>query len=113
MAAFSDDKVSGPVVFAEDSAHKPLTKDGDKALEFLRTEVAPGEGDAINEKRLVRKIDFQIVPLMFSCYFLQYLDKSLCKSPTEEDIHGPAADAVTYSELCSSHGHLGRREPHR
>ena len=82
--AFSDDKVFGPVVFAEDSDQKPLTKDGDKALEFLRTEVSPGEGNAVSEKRLVRKIDFQIVPLMFSCYFLQYLDKSLRKSPSKK-----------------------------
>ncbi|KAH8895591.1 allantoate permease [Thozetella sp. PMI_491] len=30
-----------------------------------------------DEKRLVRKIDLMIVPLMFGCYFLQYLDKTL------------------------------------
>jgi hypothetical protein len=36
----------------------------------------------VDEKALVRKIDWMIVPIMFACYFLQYLDKSLRKSPT-------------------------------
>jgi hypothetical protein len=59
------------------SIEKPVFKDGDKALDFLRSEAEVGETDLIDEKLLVRKIDFMIVPIMFGCYCLQYLDKSL------------------------------------
>jgi len=45
----------------EDSIEKPTFKDGDKALEFLRSEAEEGETDLIDEKQLVRKIDFMIV----------------------------------------------------
>lgn len=31
----------------------------------------------INEKSLIRKIDYHIVPLMFLCYLMQFLDKVL------------------------------------
>jgi hypothetical protein len=31
----------------------------------------------INEKALVRRIDYRIVPLMFLCYLMQFLDKVL------------------------------------
>ena len=80
MATTTDDKVYEAATYTEDPPEKPLFKDADKALQFLRTEAEVGEGDSISEKRLVRKIDWQIVPLMFCCYFLQYLDKSLRKS---------------------------------
>ena len=45
----------------EESIEKPTFKDGDKALDFLRTEAEEGETDLIDEKQLVRKIDFMIV----------------------------------------------------
>lgn len=45
----------------EDPIEKPTFKDGDKALEFLRSEAEEGETDLIDEKQLVRKIDFMIV----------------------------------------------------
>jgi hypothetical protein len=51
-------------------------KDGDAALAFLQSEEVV-EFTAEQEKKLVRKIDWMIVPLMWSCYFLQYLDKTL------------------------------------
>lgn len=51
--------------------------DGDAALAFLQSNVAEGEAQAVDEKALVRKIDWMIMPLMFCCYFLQYLDKTL------------------------------------
>jgi hypothetical protein len=38
-------------------------KDGDKALEFLRSNTAEGEVGAVDEKALVRKIDWMIMPL--------------------------------------------------
>jgi hypothetical protein len=45
----------------EGSIEKPTFEDGDKALEFLRSEAEEGETDLIDEKLLVRKIDFMIV----------------------------------------------------
>ena len=79
MMATTNDKIYENVELAtiQDNIEKPQFKDGDKALEFLRTEAGVGEGEDIDEKRLVRKIDFMIVPLMFCCYLMQYLDKSL------------------------------------
>jgi hypothetical protein len=59
------------------SISKPPFNDADKALDFLRSEAEVGETDLIDEKQLIRKIDFMIVPIMFGCYCLQYLDKSL------------------------------------
>ena len=48
----------------------------DAALVYLKN-----EGTAVmtemDEKKLVRKIDWMIVPLMWCCYTLQYLDKTL------------------------------------
>lgn len=52
-------------------------QDGDAALRFLRAHLAEDEAQAVDEKALVRKIDWMIMPLMFGCYFLQYLDKTL------------------------------------
>jgi hypothetical protein len=61
----------------ERDIEKPTFNDADKALAFLRTEAEVGETDLVDEAQLVRKIDFMIVPIMFGCYCLQYLDKSL------------------------------------
>ncbi|KAK4985120.1 hypothetical protein LTR50_006180 [Elasticomyces elasticus] len=51
--------------------------DGDAALQFLRRESKVGEMTRADEKKLVRKIDLMIMPLMWCCYCLQYLDKTL------------------------------------
>ena len=52
--------------------------EADAALEYL---VQEREGTATmtseDEKKLVRKIDWMIVPLMFCCYNMQFLDKTL------------------------------------
>ena len=48
----------------------------DAALEYLNSEDTTVM-TAIDEKRLVQKIDWMIMPLMWLCYFLQYLDKTL------------------------------------
>lgn len=48
----------------------------DAALEFLRKE-GTAEMSELDEKKLVRKIDWMIMPLMWGCYNLQYLDKVL------------------------------------
>ncbi|PVI05505.1 MFS general substrate transporter [Periconia macrospinosa] len=49
----------------------------DKALEFLQHNETGTEQTVVDERALVRRIDWMIVPIMFACYFLQYLDKSL------------------------------------
>lgn len=60
-------------------------KDADEARAFLdnhpRAEEILEEGQAILDdpvrlKKLLRKIDFNMVPLIASVYFLQYLDKT-------------------------------------
>ena len=64
-------------------------RDGDAALAFLQQNIAEGESQTIDEKTLVRKIDWLIMPLMFSCYFLQYLDKTLINYAVFLPIFGP------------------------
>ncbi|KAK4938974.1 hypothetical protein LTR28_009472, partial [Elasticomyces elasticus] len=51
--------------------------DGDAALQFLRRASKVAEMTRADEKKLVRKIDLMIMPLMWCCYCLQYLDKTL------------------------------------
>lgn len=48
----------------------------DAALEFLQTENTAVMSE-VDEKKLIRKIDWMIMPLMWMCYNLQYLDKVL------------------------------------
>lgn len=50
----------------------------DAALEFLRNEDT-GVAVEVDEKTLVRKIDWMIMPLMWAAYNLQYLDKVLSR----------------------------------
>ncbi|XDG00441.1 hypothetical protein ABKA04_000056 [Annulohypoxylon sp. FPYF3050] len=50
--------------------------DVDAALEYLNREGTTVMTE-INEKALVRKIDMMVIPLMWACYNLQYLDKTL------------------------------------
>lgn len=70
------------------------TAETDDALKFLRRDDEHGAFEDIDEKVLLRKIDWMVMPvrfplhswlfltnrfiqLMFSCYILQYLDKTL------------------------------------
>lgn len=62
-------------------------KNADRALDFLRKEKAGGESCDVDEKKLLRRIDFMVMPLMFSCYLLEYLDKSLCRPTPPMAIH--------------------------
>lgn len=75
----TNEQIHRAALDVDDDPEKPIFKNADKALEFLRTEAEVGEGEDVDEKRLVRKIDWMIVPMMFMCYLLQYLDKSLCQ----------------------------------
>jgi hypothetical protein len=55
------------------------SRDGDEALHFLKNQHNVGQLTAEDETKLVRKIDWMIMPLMWCCYCLQYLDKTLGK----------------------------------
>ncbi|KAL1878539.1 hypothetical protein VTK73DRAFT_7880 [Phialemonium thermophilum] len=55
---------------------KTSIRDGDAALQFLDNGTARPMSPE-DEKRLVRKIDWMVVPMMCACYFLQYVDKTL------------------------------------
>lgn len=61
----------------EELSSSSSTADVDAALDFLRHEGPVREMTVEDEKRLVRKIDWMIMPLMWMCYCLQYLDKTL------------------------------------
>ncbi|KAI0004772.1 allantoate permease [Xylariaceae sp. FL0662B] len=54
----------------------PKSTDVDAALEYLNHENTTVMTE-INEKALIRKLDLTIVPIMWACYNLQYLDKTL------------------------------------
>ncbi|KAI4655553.1 hypothetical protein J4E93_000267 [Alternaria ventricosa] len=53
------------------------SNNGDEALKFLKNAHNVGALTPEDERRLVRKIDWMIMPLMWCCYCLQYLDKTL------------------------------------
>ncbi|KAJ9155594.1 Allantoate permease [Pleurostoma richardsiae] len=80
----TDDVINEPASSTEKNASAIDTeaqdlkrpKDADVALDFLNHEAA-GTMTEVDEKKLVRKIDWRIVPLMWMCYNLQYLDKTL------------------------------------
>lgn len=57
----------------------------DAALEYLNHE-GTTVMTAIDETKLVRKIDWMIVPLMWACYMLQYLDKTLSPFPSISNV---------------------------
>lgn len=56
----------------------------------------------VHEKTVVRKIDRRIIPLMFACYSLQYLDKTLGKRPHQS--YNSIVLIAYYSQLCQCHG---------
>lgn len=52
-------------------------EDVDEALKFLNSDHGTANFEEVDEKALLRKIDWMLMPLMFLCYFLQYSDKTL------------------------------------
>ncbi|KAH8805071.1 major facilitator superfamily domain-containing protein [Xylogone sp. PMI_703] len=52
-------------------------KDVDEALVFLQNNLDVGQVVHIDDKKLMRKVDWMLMPLMFACYYLQYTDKTL------------------------------------
>jgi hypothetical protein len=57
----------------------------------------------IDEKRLIRKIDFSILPILFCSYFLQFLDKvvyNVCLSP----YYNLPLILTSVAPVCKRHG---------
>lgn len=81
--------------------------DGDEALRFLKNQHDVGELTAEEEKKLLRKIDWMIMPLMWSCYCLQYLDKTLgMKDIDTSTMSWFGTILICRSKLRSRHGPL-------
>ena len=59
----------------EKEIHNSSVWMSDDAGEFLRTHDHVEAAGAVNIDALRRKIDIHIVPLMFCCYTMQFLDK--------------------------------------
>ncbi|KAF3319090.1 hypothetical protein TWF173_003543 [Orbilia oligospora] len=59
---------------ASSPTHDP--RSGDAALAFIRQQRAlHNDAAPVNEKELLKKIDYRIVPIMFACYTMQFIDK--------------------------------------
>lgn len=87
MASTSKKDVEAHSVEDDKMKNNIVVKDGDEALKFLAAEFTAGELSDIDEKALVRKIDWMILPLMWCCYCLQYLDKTLSTYPGRQSKH--------------------------
>ncbi|ETN42385.1 uncharacterized protein HMPREF1541_01539 [Cyphellophora europaea CBS 101466] len=53
------------------------SRDIDEALKFLEANAGTINLEDVDEKKLMRKVDWMLMPLMFLCYYLQYSDKTL------------------------------------
>jgi hypothetical protein len=52
------------------------SKNVDEALGFLEQN-SDNDLPPVNDKKLMRRVDWMLMPLMFACYYLQYSDKTL------------------------------------
>lgn len=69
--------IASPTVPENGEIKNISPRNADDALDFLQHEGPVREMTEQDEKTLRRKIDWMIMPLMWSCYCLQYLDKTL------------------------------------
>lgn len=68
---------------AYNEGHRIYSSSSDEALDdnyevFKKAADEAGTFDEAEVRRVVRKIDLRVVPVLFVTYFLQYLDKSTC-----------------------------------
>ncbi|KAK6330479.1 hypothetical protein TWF696_003370 [Orbilia brochopaga] len=57
-------------------ARSPTPRIADAALVFIQQQrTLHGHEPPIDDRRLLKKIDFRIVPIMFACYTMQFIDK--------------------------------------
>jgi hypothetical protein len=64
-----------PIETYDVADEKAAIKQADAALQFLRAEA--GDAADVDQKALLRKIDWMVMPLMFGAYLSQFFDKSL------------------------------------
>ncbi|TVY44230.1 Thiamine pathway transporter [Lachnellula occidentalis] len=96
------EKTSSPEIGNVEKSLAPIAG-ADAALKFLRREEVDGTIVDIDEKKLVRKIDWMVMPLMFACYILQYLDKTLINYANVmglKDDTGTTASQFSYLALA-------------
>ena len=74
-----------------DTERDPQGKDLDKAYWYVQ-EHDTAQWSALELKALRRKIDWWIVPLMFCCYTMQFIDKVLLNV---------CSTSINLSETCS------------
>lgn len=61
---------------ASDPSRTQDMSDPDQAYDFLKSAIASQDAVAqVDLKKLRRKVDWYIVPVMFLCYTVQFIDK--------------------------------------
>ncbi|KAJ9602289.1 hypothetical protein H2200_013144 [Cladophialophora chaetospira] len=103
-------------------SEKLAVREVDGALAFLRNE-ADASIIELDEKKLLRKIDYRILPILFGVYVLQYIDKSLINYANvmglSKDTHMSPADFsylatffyVTFAVFQPVHAYLMQKFP--
>lgn len=66
----------GGAAAADTSMETHINPDADHALDFIDQNHAPA-CSFVDRRKVVRKIDLRILPVMFICYWLQFVDKVL------------------------------------
>lgn len=89
-----------------DEKVNPRPADADAAYNFLHEHNI--DLSSVDEKALLRKIDWMIVPLMWACYNLQYVDKVLSKFSITMEVFRSFTNGL-YSQFCIHHGPSRRR----
>jgi GMP synthase-like glutamine amidotransferase len=89
-------KTSSHLVKVDSEYEKPVsgtevdTVHGDEALKILKGGASLGNGgdtwDPKEEKRLVRKIDRKLMPILCICYGIQYWDKAMLSQAVSSDV---------------------------
>ena len=108
MASYDDQKDThlGQLNVVDSREHDKVidSKRVDEALTFLdhTHDVTEGEISEVDDKKLMRKVDWTLMPLMFACYFLQYSDKTLSQYPWARCAVKMLMDIC--SVLCEYHG---------
>lgn len=78
--------------------------DPETALGFLAEHEGETLLEDVDEKQLMRKVDWRLMPLMLMCYYLQYTDKTLSTYP----VHDNVTWLKRSSQLCGINGYRRR-----
>lgn len=83
----------------------------DDAVEYLQGHAAGPDSSQIDLRALRRKIDWHLIPFMFSCYVLQFLDKVMLNvSRRKLPANTPLIDARG-DTVCCRHGNENGTPP--